>query len=106
MRTSNATSRRSLKKSKHPTASRSIVVRLDEESKAQLVQAALLRQISISDYVRQITVAQARREVEAARAQVIALAPHEQLAFWDALNKTPRLTAAQKRLGKLMRGGS
>jgi uncharacterized protein (DUF1778 family) len=80
------------------------MVRLDEESKAVLSQAAQLRQISLSDYVRAVMVPQARREVEAAGQQTIALTPQEQLAFWTALNQTPRLTAAQKRLGKLMRG--
>jgi uncharacterized protein (DUF1778 family) len=80
------------------------MVRLDEESKAYLTQAAELRRISVSDYVRAVTVAQARREVLAAREQTIALTPEEQLAFWNALNETPRLTDAQRRLGKIMRG--
>lgn len=94
----------------HPTAqpkkqpaNRSLVVRMDEQSKAVLAQAAELRGISISDYVREVTVAQARREVQAAREQVIALTPDEQLAFWNALNEMPRLTSAQQRLGELMR---
>jgi uncharacterized protein (DUF1778 family) len=82
----------------------SLMVRLDEESKSCLAQAAALRQISVSDYVRSVTVAQARREVQAARAQTIALTPEEQLAFWKALQEPPQLTPAQKRLAKLMRG--
>jgi uncharacterized protein (DUF1778 family) len=82
------------------------MVRLDEESKAFLAQAAQLRRISVSDYVRAVTVAQARREVLAAREQTISLTPEEQLAFWNALNEPPRLTAAQRRLGSLMRGES
>jgi uncharacterized protein (DUF1778 family) len=81
------------------------MVRLDEASKAALVEAARLRGITVSDYVRQVTVAQARREVQAARDQTIPLTPEEQLAFWNALNKTPRLTNAQRRLASLMRGG-
>jgi len=80
------------------------MVRLDEQSKAYLAEAAQIRQISVSDYVRAVTVPQARREVESARQQTIVLTPEEQLAFWTALNTTPKLTAAQKRLGKLMRG--
>jgi len=83
-----------------------LMVRLDPESRAYLSQAADLRRISVSDYVRTVTVAQARREVAAAREQVIALTPEEQLAFWNALNQTPRLTDAQRRLGALMRGES
>lgn len=92
------------KKKTKPSPRSPLMVRLDEESKAFLAQAARLRQISVSDYVRTITVAQARREVQAAREQTIALTPEEQLAFWNALHETPRLTEAQKELGATMRG--
>lgn len=85
------------------TPSRSLVVRLDEASKEFLTNAAKLRGISISDYVREVTVAQARREVLAAEEQIITLSPEAQLAFWTALNEAPRLTEAQKQLGALMR---
>ncbi|OHB82311.1 MAG: hypothetical protein A2V98_10280 [Planctomycetes bacterium RBG_16_64_12] len=80
------------------------MVRLDEESKQCLAQAAELRKISVSDYVRFVTVPQARREVRAAQEQVIALTPEEQLSFWKALEETPKLTPAQRRLGSVMRG--
>jgi uncharacterized protein (DUF1778 family) len=83
-----------------------LMVRLDDESKAYLAQAAELRRVSVSDYVRTVTVAQAQREVLAAREQTISLTPAEQLAFWKALKETPRLTAAQRRLGSVMRGES
>jgi uncharacterized protein (DUF1778 family) len=85
---------------------RPLMVRLDEESKGFLTRAAELRRISVSDYVRAVTVAQARREVRSAGEQVIALAPDEQLAFWQALNRPPQLTKAQKKLGSIMRGES
>jgi uncharacterized protein (DUF1778 family) len=81
-----------------------LMVRLDEESKYVLARAAELRRISVSDYVRQVTVAQARKEVLAATGQTIALTPDEQLAFWNALSQPAKLTQAQKKLGKLMRG--
>ena len=81
-------------------------VRLDAESKAILAQAAKLRRISVSDYVRAVTITQARKEVLAAREQVISLTPEEQLAFWNALSETPELTEAQRRLGATMRGES
>lgn len=87
-------------------ASSPLMVRLDEESKAALVRAAELRGISVSDYVRQVTVSQARREVAAADAQTITMTPEEQLAFWTALSAPVELTAAQKSLGKVMRGES
>ena len=81
-----------------------LMVRLDEESKACLVQAAELRRVSLSDYVRTVTVAQARREVLAAREATLTLTADEQLAFWNALNEAPVLSDAQRRLGAIMRG--
>ncbi len=86
------------------TAPSPLIVRLDSESKQALAAAAELRRISVSDYVRTVTVAQAKREVAGAREQTIALSPDEQLAFWNALQAAPRLTAAQKRLASLMQG--
>ena len=81
-----------------------LMVRLDAESKQALAEAAELRRISVSDYVRTVTVAQARREVASARDQTILLSPEEQLTFWRALQAPAKLTPAQKRLGTLMRG--
>ena len=94
----------STKGSPKPVRPSPLMVRLDEESKACLVQAAELRRVSLSDYVRTVTVAQARREVLAAREAILTLAADEQLAFWNALNETPTLTEAQQRLGATMRG--
>jgi uncharacterized protein (DUF1778 family) len=81
-----------------------LMVRLDDDSKRCLAEAASLRRVSVSDYVRTVTVPQARREVRAADQQVIALTPEEQLAFWNALNESARLTPSQRRLGAIMRG--
>jgi uncharacterized protein (DUF1778 family) len=81
-----------------------LVVRLDPASKTCLVQAAELRGISVSDYVREVAVAQARREVLSAQEGTIALTPDEQLAFWKALTAPAKLTKAQKQLGKVMGG--
>lgn len=80
-------------------------VPLDDVSRAVVVRAAELRRVSASDYVRAVAVAQARHEVSSAQRQVIALSPGEQLQFWNALHSPPKLTAAQKRLGQVMRGG-
>jgi uncharacterized protein (DUF1778 family) len=79
------------------------MVRLDPESKQALAAAAELRQISISDYVRTVTVSQARREVVSAREHTILLSPEEQLAFWEALQAPVKPTSAQRRLGAMMR---
>jgi uncharacterized protein (DUF1778 family) len=87
------------------TKSSQLMVRLDEDSKSYLTKAAELRKVSISDYVRIVTVAQARREVSQAEQANIALTHEEQLAFWNALNATPKLTKAQRALGRTMRGG-
>lgn len=87
------------------TATSPLMVRLDAESKQVLAAAAELRQISVSDYVRTVTIAQARREVASASNQSIQLSAEEQLMFWQALQAPAKLTPAQKRLGAIMRGG-
>lgn len=83
-----------------------LMVRLDEESKTLLAQAAALRKVSVSDYVRMIMLTQAQREVTAARDQTIALSPEEQLSFWNSLQAPVKLTPAQKKLRNTMRGES
>src|SRR5262245_60143486 len=81
-----------------------LMVRLDRESKRYLERAAKLRRLSVSDYVRIVTVAQACREVQAAQGQTIKMTAEEQLSFWNALNRSPQLTESQRRLGAMMRG--
>ena len=81
-----------------------LMVRLDEASKSYLAKAAELRRVSISDYVRMVTVAQARREVTQAEQTTISLTAEEQLEFWNALNGASKLTNAQRELGRTMRG--
>lgn len=85
------------------TKSSQLMVRLDENSKSYLTKAAELRKVSVSDYVRMVTVAQARREVSQAEQSTIAMTPEEQLSFWNALNATPKLTKAQRELARTMR---
>jgi uncharacterized protein (DUF1778 family) len=92
------------KRSTKSRTARTLIVRLDEESKGYLTEAARLRRISVSDYVRQVTVAQAEREVLAAARQTILLTADEQLKFWNALNAPVRITPKQRELGRLMRG--
>ena len=86
------------------TKSSQLMVRLDEDSKSYLTRAAALRRVSLSDYVRMVTVAQARREVRQAEQTTISLTPEEQLAFWNALDGAAKLTEAQRELGRTMRG--
>ena len=80
------------------------MVRLDEESKSSITKAAALRRVSISDYVRMVTVSQARREVQGAEQNMLSLTPDEQLAFWNVLHAPPTVTDAQRKLGQTMRG--
>lgn len=87
-----------------PRPASPLMVRLDADSKRALAEAAELRRISISDYVRTVTVAQAKREVQGAQDRTMRLSPDEQLAFWQALQAPAKLTRAQKRLAKLLRG--
>lgn len=49
-----------------PNASSSLMVRLGPESMTCVARAAELHQVSVSDYVRSVVVAQARRELVAA----------------------------------------
>jgi uncharacterized protein (DUF1778 family) len=95
---------RSAKRNASKKSASPLMVRLDAQSKRYLAAAAELRRISVSDYVRAVTVPQAQRELRAARENVIRLSPEEQLALWTALNEPPKLTAAQKKLGAIMRG--
>ena len=46
------------------------------------------------------------RQIRASAApqEVIRLTPDQQLALWNALNEAAKLTAAQRRLGAIMRG--
>ena len=84
-------------------ASTSLMVRLDPDSKTFVARAAQLRHVSVSDYVRSVVVAQARREIQAAEQQIIALTPAEQQACRQALQEPIVLTVAQRALGALMR---
>jgi uncharacterized protein (DUF1778 family) len=93
-----------IRSAKMPPVTNNLMIRLDDESKAFIAKAAELRRISMSDYVRAVTIAQARREVLEAEQQITVLSPEEQLAFWNALNETPKLTKSQRELGAVMRG--
>lgn len=93
-----------VRKNGKPGGTSPLMVRLDQASKEVLARAAELRRISVSDYVRQVMVTQARKEVDAANERTIALTGEEQLAFWQALTEPAKLTPRQKRLGDIMRG--
>ena len=78
--------------------------RLDLESKRAVEQAAKLRHVGLSDYIRLVLVPTAKREVEQAKNQVLQLTADEQERFWLALQAPAEPTEAQRKLGKIMRG--
>ena len=84
--------------------SANLMIRLDRQGKKLVQQVALSRGVSTSDYVRSVVLANARRDLLEAERNVIALSAEDQLAFWRALNEPARLTPAQRRLGRIMRG--
>ncbi len=80
--------------------------RLDPKSKQTVAQAAKLRHVGLSDYVRLVLVPAAKREVEQAKNQVLQMTADEQERFWVALQAPAKLTKSQHKLGKIMRGDS
>lgn len=88
----------------HTGKPENLMVRVDRSSKKAIAQAARLRGVSTSDYVRSVVVAQARLDLEEARARTIILSPEEQLAFWRALHEPVSITRRQRQLGRIMRG--
>jgi uncharacterized protein (DUF1778 family) len=80
------------------------MVRVDAAAKRVVARAANLRGVSTSDYVRQVVLSQARREVEEAKTRTVLLSPEDQLAFWRALHEPVALTKRQVQLSRLMRG--
>lgn len=80
--------------------------RLDPKSKQTIAQAAKLRHVGLSDYVRLVLVPTAKREVEQAKNQVLQMTADEQERFWKALQTPVKLTKNQRKLGKIMQGDS
>jgi uncharacterized protein (DUF1778 family) len=78
--------------------------RLDPKSKQIVAQAAKLRNIGLSDYIRLILVPTAKKEVEQAKNQVLQLTAEEQERFWMALQAPAKLTKSQRKLSKIMQG--
>src|SRR6476659_3021851 len=91
---------------KTEAANETLMVRLDATSKELLSEAARLRRVSVSYFVRTVMINQAKRETAAAAQCVIVMSADEQIAFWNALNEPPTLTPAQERLAAYIRGES
>lgn len=80
-----------------------LLTRLSAADKRAIQQAAALRGLAASEYVRRVLVPLAKREVASAEQAVIELSGDEQLALWQALEVPAKLTKSQKSLAKLMR---
>jgi uncharacterized protein (DUF1778 family) len=78
--------------------------RMSKEQKSLIQRAANLRKMAVSDYLRQVLVPMAERELKGADRQVIEMTAVEQTAFWQALEQPVKLTSAQRRLGRILRG--
>jgi len=59
------------------TSSTTLQARLDPKSKRAVVQAAKLRHVGLSDYVRLVLVSTAKKEVEQAKNQVLQMTADE-----------------------------
>ena len=81
-----------------------IQARINSENKGLIVQAAKLREIPVSDYMRLVLIDQARKEVTSNEQRVLQLTAAEQIEFWNALDNPKSLTESQKELGKLIKG--
>ena len=88
------------------TSTTTLQTRLDQKSKETITQAAKLRHVGLSDYVRLVLVSTAKREVEQAKNQVLQMTADEQERFWMALQAPANLTKNQRKLGKIMQGNS
>jgi uncharacterized protein (DUF1778 family) len=80
-----------------------LLVRLDSTTKTLVQQAAGLRGLSVSDYVRSRIIPLARQDVDEANTGVLRLPKDAQIAFWQALQHPPVPTKEQLALGKLVR---
>jgi len=86
------------------TATTTLQARLDPQSKRAVEEAAKLRQVGLSDYIRLVLVPTAKKEVARARQLVVQMTADEQERFWQALQAPAKPTKAQRELGKIMRG--
>jgi uncharacterized protein (DUF1778 family) len=80
-----------------------LLVRFDRSGKSLVQRAAAARGLSVSDYVRTRILSLARQDVAEAETQVLRLPREDQIVFWQALQQPLAPTAAQRRLGRLVR---
>ncbi|HEY6908154.1 MAG TPA: DUF1778 domain-containing protein [Myxococcales bacterium] len=81
----------------------SLLVRLDRGGKTLVHRAAAALALTVSEYVRTRILSLARQDVTEAETQVLRLSRADQIVFWLSLQNPPPPTAAQRRLGRLIR---
>jgi uncharacterized protein (DUF1778 family) len=81
----------------------SLLVRFDRGGKTLVHRAAASRGLTVSEYVRTRILSLARQDVTEAQTQVLRLSREDQIVFWQSLQNPPAPTAAQRRLGRLVR---
>lgn len=86
------------------TATTTLQARLDPQSKRAVEEAAKLRRVGLSDYIRLVLVPTAKREVAQAKQHVVQMTADEQERFWQALQAPAHPTLAQRELSDIMRG--
>ncbi len=86
------------------TATTTLQARLDPQSKRAVEEAAKLRHVGLSDYIRIVLVPAAKREVAQAKNNVLQMTADEQERFWLALEAPGKPSKAQRELGKIMQG--
>jgi uncharacterized protein (DUF1778 family) len=86
-----------------PNKDANLLVRFDHGSKSLVQRAAAARGLSVSDYVRTRILSLARQDIVEAETQVLRLSREDQIVLWQALQQPRPPTAAQRRLGKLIR---
>jgi uncharacterized protein (DUF1778 family) len=93
----------SVKSARGTVKDANVLVRFDAKSKKKVTQAAASRGLSVSDYVRTRMLSVANQDIAEAETGVLRLSREHQIAFWSALQNPPKPTAAQRRLGELVR---
>jgi uncharacterized protein (DUF1778 family) len=93
----------SVKSARGTVKDANVLVRFDAKSKKKVTQAAASRGLSVSDYVRTRMLSVANQDIAEAETGVLRLSREHQIAFWSALQNPPKATAAQRRLGELVR---
>lgn len=79
-----------------------LIVSFDRDAKTLVQRAAASRGLSVSDYVSTRIIHLARQDIAEADTGVLRLPREDQIVFWQALQRPPTPTAAQRSLRELV----